>query len=614
MEYKWWRDPIPPDAEWSPPGFKKYLQDRIDGLFFWDKSITFRIEVYNSAIHMARDNILLGIGIGTFKIVHDLYTSQLERFVLGKEVLGRKVHDEYLTFAAMHGIFGLLALLWIQLIILKMGVRVFRQYRKDKLAGLIKRVGSRQRARVLFYLVLGLFWGMLINAFSQIFGHSLTIPTSHFLFWAMLGLLTCLYHEVFQTPDPPGEKAEEKSFLARLPGMETFNNRLVAGVVVSLILTIPCFYHWMGENLLQAGMQTRRWVDYKNGQIRDLYQKSGGSITREQERTASRYLYQIMMANVPRLTPEEPFVSFEDAQDKMVDSLFHHFEESIRMWPYHMETYYIFGRYCIDFEQWEKGVEVLTRDLFMNPNYKWAHNNIGVCFDRLGLHHRARDVYYRALIIDPQQIFAHFNLAQGYLTREKNHRLAAKHFKGVLDSNPKRLDVYGKLAYCLMQTDQYEEAAEVLGDYFYLKETGKRWAEGEFVNHDEQNYNFLLKIHKELDQPEKALEAIENLVRVAPQKIRYLQMYADELRKQGRNAEALEKAKVINQVQPGNVRVLLLIAELEMLVNEDAEKALEAIREAKSINEKLTRQLLPNLAALESLRSSPEYQELIPEQ
>jgi hypothetical protein len=168
-----WR-PVRPDSDsdWEAPGFSQFIKDKIDRAFFWDRSITFRIEVYNSALAIARDNILLGIGVGNFKIVHDLYTSQLERFVLGKEVLARKVHDEYLTYAVVHGAFGLLALFWIQMVFVKIAYRIFRAGRSETLSAFIERQGSRRRIDLLFFITLGGFWGVGITWISMVFGHS----------------------------------------------------------------------------------------------------------------------------------------------------------------------------------------------------------------------------------------------------------------------------------------------------------------------------------------------------------------------------------------------------------------------------------------------------------
>jgi tetratricopeptide (TPR) repeat protein len=79
--------------------------------------------------------------------------------------------------------------------------------------------------------------------------------------------------------------------------------------------------------------------------------------------------------------------------------------------------------------RFERGAEVLRRDIYMNPNYKWAHNNLGVIYDKLATlasywgkseeaqdyEEKARRHYEIALEIDPEQIFALFNLGSGSL-------------------------------------------------------------------------------------------------------------------------------------------------------------------------------------------------------
>lgn len=608
-EYKWYRDPIDPSEDWQVPGFTQFLKDRIDEKFFWDTSITFRIEVYNSTIHMIRDNIWLGIGTGTFKIIHDLYTSQLERFVLGKEVLARKVHNEYLSYAVKHGVFGLLALFWILTVFAALAFRIFYACRPDNIEQTEARLGKR-RTQIILFLTMGLFWGMGITAFSMVFGHSLTLPTSHFLFWVSTGLMVVLYHAFFRLT-PSDEKEEERlaegqvqTGLSRLPGMKTFKGRLLAGLLVGLLLTIPFFYHWMGESFLQRGMQMRNWIEFFQARQLDVSNRPAN----EQQR-AFQYYFNLFRQNSPHLISRN-YTTFEEFFEGMKLDLFETFEKSLKAWPFHMETYYIYGRYCIDFNRPEKGIEVLKHDLFMNPNYKWAHNNIGVCFDQTGQYHRARDAYYRALIIDPQQIFAHFNLAQGYLTKVRNIPMAVRHFKGVLDSNPKRLDVYGKLAYCLLELQQYEQALSVLEDYVYLKANMSRTDEN-YVDDDMQNYQLMAELYRRLNQPEKALEVQRELLRLVPGSVRLRQIYVQDLMEQNQFDTALSELNTLALLQPRDARIQLQLAEATLAARNNPDEALGYLKKAVELGGMPIRATLVERPLLAPLITHPEFQSLL---
>lgn len=597
-----WRPARPdPDSDWEVPGFSQFIKDKIDRAFFWDRSITFRIEVYNSALAITRDNILLGIGVGNFKIVHDLYTSQLERFVLGKEVLARKVHDEYLTYSVVHGAFGLLALFWIQMVFVKIAYRIFRAGRSESLAAFIERQGSRRRIDLLFFVTLGVFWGVGITWVSMVFGHSLTLPTSHFLTWASLGLIACLYRETLQPLH--GEEAEIKprrkeetslGLIARLPGMQSVNSRIALAAIFSLLIIAPIFKQWMGESFLQYGMQLRNWIDFfktQEGHARNLSPA-------DQQEYFQRCL-RVFQQNAPHLS-DGKFYSFQDIAPKLEDRLFELFDKSIEVWPFHMETYYILGRYCIDFNRLEKGIEVLKQDLFMNPNYKWAHNNLGVLYDQAGEYHKARDVYYRALLIDPQQIFAHFNLAQGYLSKVRNIPMAIKHFYGVLDSNPRRLDVYGKLAWCLREEQRYEEARKILEDYFYLRSQVKPGEEG-YVNEDFANNQLLIALYRDLGQDEQILEIFQRLQRENPDSVNVRREYVRELIRQERLSQALQELKSLAFLTPKDANVQLQLAELCIAVPEAAREAADYLRKAIALGGEPIRVLAANRPLLAAL-------------
>lgn len=159
----------------------------------------------------------------------------------------------------------------------------------------------------------------------------------------------------------------------------------------------------------------------------------------------------------------------------LYQEMYRRFDNSKRLYPIEMETLYIEGRYCIDNDNPTRGVKVLVKDLFLNPNYKWAHNNLGVCFDRLEETPNARECYRRALMVDAYQVYAHFNLGIGF-TRERRFAKAIPEFLATIESDRSKLEAYKYLAYCYQELDCEKMAIEALDAYerVYRKEASKK--------------------------------------------------------------------------------------------------------------------------------------------
>ncbi|MDX9753944.1 MAG: tetratricopeptide repeat protein, partial [bacterium] len=182
--------------------------------------------------------------------------------------------------------------------------------------------------------------------------------------------------------------------------------------------------------------------------------------------------------------------------------MFHSFDKAMAIYPYQMEIYYILGRYYIDtlvlmdqavmkgqegIDQLtalgldirkrsdinDRGIVCLQTDLFMNPNYKWAHNNLGVLYDRYAYPAKypsyfdpyieinpennmyryvslsAKSTYDRVLKIDDEQVYAHYNMGLGYMN-QGHYNLAIDELGRALVSDPSKPDTYRFLASCFI--------------------------------------------------------------------------------------------------------------------------------------------------------------------
>ena len=126
----------------------------------------FRLECMSSAVRTIYDNIVTGIGPGNFKVIHPAYESQLERKILGKETLARKVHNDFLYHAVDYGCFGMLGFIWMWVTALWCAFRSLRlldwNEREEARVGPKGRPFSLDDRRFLFFFQVGGIGGMVI--------------------------------------------------------------------------------------------------------------------------------------------------------------------------------------------------------------------------------------------------------------------------------------------------------------------------------------------------------------------------------------------------------------------------------------------------------------------
>ena len=149
-----------------------------------DSSISYRLNVYNSALQMAKDNPLVGIGPGngTFKLVYGLY------MVPGYNALG--AYSVPLEMAVEQGLIGLAIFLSLLLVLVL----------RTALA-LDNRVISLERKLLLTSLLTGILGSFAYGVFDTIWYR----PSVNLLFWFMVAALAVL-------SEPPSAKVEVNIF------------------------------------------------------------------------------------------------------------------------------------------------------------------------------------------------------------------------------------------------------------------------------------------------------------------------------------------------------------------------------------------------------------------
>jgi len=436
----------------------------------------FRLECMRSTIVKTYDNVLIGIGPGNFKVIHPAYESQLERKILGKETLAREAHSDFLQHSAEFGIFGLFAYFWLWVTALWCGFRSLRVLdwgrTETRPVGPKDRPFSFDDRRFLFYFQVGAITAMIIALGSCNFGHTFVWPASVTLFYFLAGAAGMVYSWI------QGEKLTRQREV-RVSG---FHYSAIPTSVrwpillVGVLLFMPILVRQIsGECHLRFGMSYQKLNRYKE--------------------------------------------------------TFDHFDKTMHVWPCEMETFYILGRFCIDaFQEIEmtrrayenqakeymarneltaeqkaalnadvdrltretlsryglnendkdaivnKGIKCLQIDVFLNPFYKWAHNNLGVLYDKKGAFEFSRRAYNRVLEIDYEQVYAHYNRGLSQV-REGQYDRARKSFEAAYVSDPENTEVLQYLGYSYFQLGNYESAKDALDHYIYKKweEKGLAW-------------------------------------------------------------------------------------------------------------------------------------------
>lgn len=486
------------------------------------KTILFRFEVYKSTIKTIMDNVLIGIGAGNFKVIHELYTSQIEREVLGKEVLARKVHDTVLSVAVEYGIIGFLAYIWLVAAFYRLCLRLlWFGTRRIDYERTLSFPSRREEAAFYTGLVgLGVMTVVFVNDF---FGHTVILPGEAVAYWATIGLVCGIGTTLLSGESRIRERnIPETSPVAVLD--QTIppwsRARYVSLAIIVLLLNLFPLRQFMAEVHLRRGMMVR---DY------NLYH--GKDVTQKRLWGEKSWLAYFVRRYLP--FPMEPIYRRF--------GVFDHYRHTLALFPWQMETYYIFGRYYIDAiqelldleteernvdternrryfenlilrllysgaldendvraamrsvgmsklddaptEQWRRLYQALSGvtpdrrreyvqaglaahhvDLYMNPNYKWAHNNLGVVTDRNNDSRGSREAYLHALILDPEQVYAHFNLALGYL-REGQYAKAAMYFDNAAYTEKQKWDAYRYALQCYIEAGEYDNAFLVAARY-----------------------------------------------------------------------------------------------------------------------------------------------------
>jgi tetratricopeptide (TPR) repeat protein len=550
-----------------------------------DGAIGFRLEIYQGCLRKVHDNPIFGIGPGNFKVMHPhpKYETALERRILGKEVLGRKAHNDFLEDLVENGIFGFIGILWMFTLT---GALLYR---------CLKMIHTPRNNTDVFVntLAWGLCWSMIAIAIHANFEAPLLQPASTYPCWMLFGV-------AFQ--------------------LDRIHRRRIAwtaGKVAgepTLQTTLPRGDEWLAPEPTVASYELPRPAASPAG-VAAIF----GPLAKPQ------IAWPVMLALVALINGTilmRQYVGemwlrwgmvFSEGGVQRYNLVFDAMEKASEVYPQQMETNYILGRYCIDavsllYEPWmirtrtdkynetvrkqneeqvaqiesqyglkvndlidyaQLGIDVHKRDIYMNPHYKWAHNNMGVLCDKMAmiqadlaavatdpeektkyqalaaeLEAESRKCYAKALEIDDLQVYALFNLGISAYTKDRDFNLAEKFFERTLLADPRKGDVNKYIARCRLMENDFDgvvDAAEALFAWHDEKPTRFKISEEDREEMEQMLYQVALFSRKE-GKEETARDALQVLAD-RYDACRFLPMVATATIQAGSPAEGLEIAK-----------------------------------------------------------------------
>jgi len=308
---------------------------------------------------------------------------------------------------------------------------------------------------------------------------------------------------------------------------------------------------------------------------------------------------------------------YADYAHRLYREMYKRFDRSLELYPLEMETLYILGRYCIDNDNPQKGIEALWKDLYLNPNYKWGHNNLGVCYDRIGNVEMARESYRRALMVDRFQVYAHFNLGIGYL-KEGSVKTAIPEFLATIESDPQKEQAYKYLGSSYMELGEYEHALEAFDKFtkLILKNPayGKNGQIADPNARDELKRVLPQQLQLAMKVGDVTAEAdcLEALLELDPSSIKNRKALITILQQAGDVKNLMHHIRELTKYAPTDPYSWFNLALLQASLGEDAAEVLKSARKSLELGKKQDiLQRLQEHPTFEQYRQTPEFRDLI---
>ncbi|HZD60931.1 MAG TPA: O-antigen ligase family protein [Anaerolineae bacterium] len=379
---------------------------RIASTFKIEGSTLARIQMWEASLPLISENPLLGSGPDTFKYVFGKHKPEgwAEHIT---DPLVDKAHNDILQIAVTHGALGLLAYLWIFIVLLWFGIRKVR---------LVKKPRETWLAAGMLGAVLGYFIQLQFG-----FSHFTTAP----YFWIFMGLVSGrLLTGKRITTISIGVPDRLRALTLSVPAIA------VISLMVMSIMPLIADIHFARGRELQSAKSIPEAINEYQSAVRF---------------NGLEPLYRISLAE------ELIQLGTSTGNNSYIHRGSNAFAEAERLNPVDEQVYFRSGAAFLEAgrttnnpDLLRKSIEEHSRGLTLNPVMVDAYLDVGVAHAYLDNYDDAIDAWSDALAIEPGNDRAYFNLGWAYEHKGQWVR-AKKAYLKAYRLNPKMVEA--KIAY-----------------------------------------------------------------------------------------------------------------------------------------------------------------------
>ncbi|HDQ26643.1 MAG TPA: tetratricopeptide repeat protein [bacterium] len=370
------------------------LKERIKhGLSFTSDSVAVRLHYWESALHMAAANPILGVGMGGFSLNSAFYQRKvLDRWEKAAPEMAAIVephvelytHNDFLQNLAEKGFLGLSVFLWVVLAGLLLPLRMIKEGQDIFTRNLLVGLSAASAA-------------FIINGF---FNFPWRVAPTLILLWALYG--------VFSLHERKTAVRREKTGLYKII--------MPLSLAAAVIFSAAAFLSFFSNSSIKAGQ-----AQFAAGR----YEEARSTFLRG-------------LSSNPRGTDVIELVlycgnSFNALGD--VDSALKQYKRGLLMFPHFIESRYNIANVYMNNGMFDEAMAQYEKVLELNPKFTAAMNNMANIYYNSGELEKAMPLYNRALALKPSLTEARFNLAAAYF-RQARYKEAHEEFSKVLEYNP----------------------------------------------------------------------------------------------------------------------------------------------------------------------------------
>jgi tetratricopeptide (TPR) repeat protein len=290
--------------------------------------------IWKNALGMVRQNSILGVGIGNFKIQYQPYRTAEEQESTGPDIFVRRSHNEYVQFLSEIGLFGITFFFWLIIVSIRMCIRIIKKSKS-------------------FYgqfLAIGIMLSLLSTYVSIFFNFSLQTPTPALGLFIVWTLLMASYDEFL--------KIEGHSEI--LTNIMNDVRRIFR--IVLIPLAIVCF-------LLPIWL-IRPSIAFYNYQFGQACEKMGlRKDARVKLEKSLQYYY-------PAWETHFVLANIYSALGDLKKAKWHH-EYSLKLNPYHQKGHYNLANTLYKVGEVDKAIEHYKKGIEIDSIFYQSYNNLG---------------------------------------------------------------------------------------------------------------------------------------------------------------------------------------------------------------------------------------------